>query len=356
MPQIAIIQEQRLPVPTAEKQITFLNHIQQLIRLAETTSTYKFALLLSITRLAIEQGESSGNTLTLKIGDIAEKFIELYWNQARPFHFKEAEAFILKQNNGSAQAAVISHIAKEQQKYKTISSLRSNPKSWNSLNNKIVKVIKDNPLIRLQTINRANVEFLYRLEDCTNDALTLLPDVMFCLRSFNIIIEELCQKAWVDCVRLNKENSFLLDSLPDLDTFLFEANRKQLISIQPLLIELQENRCFYCGKNIRDDKHAVDHFIPWSLYQVDTAHNFVLADNTCNTQKSNLLATERYRQLWLERNFIHNAFITQEMSRFGFIADKNRSERVADWAYGIISKTDPENGFWMPKNSTIQDI
>ena len=316
MPQITIIQEQRLPVPTAEKQIVFLNHILQLIRLAETTSTYKFALLLSITRLAIEQGEASGNTLTLKIEDIAEKFIELYWNQARPFHFKDTDEFILKQNNGSAQAAVISNI------------------------------IKDNPLERLQIINRVNVEFLYRLEDCTNDDLTLLPDVMFCLRSFNIIIEELCQKAWVDTVRLHKDNRFLLDSLPDLDTFLFETSRKQLIATQPILIELQENRCFYCGKKISDGKISVDHFIPWSLYQVDTGHNFVLTDSTCNTQKSNLLASERFRQLWLERNLLHDDFITEEMRKIGFIADKNRSERIADWAYGLI----PEKDHWTPAN------
>ena len=346
MPQIAIIQEQRLPVHTAEKQIVFLNHILQLIRLAETTSTYKFALLLSITRLAIEQGEASGNTLTLKIEDIAEKFIELYWNQARPFHFKDTDEFILKQNNGSAQAAVISNIIKEQQTYKTISSARSNPKTWNSLNKRIVKIIKDNPLERLQIINRVNVEFLYRLEDCTNDDLTLLPDVMFCLRSFNIIIEELCQKAWVDTVRLHKDNRFLLDSLPDLDTFLFETSRKQLIATQPILIELQENRCFYCGKKISDGKISVDHFIPWSLYQVDTGHNFVLTDSTCNTQKSNLLASERFRQLWLERNLLHDDFITEEMRKIGFIADKNRSERIADWAYGLI----PEKDHWTPAN------
>lgn len=67
MTSIVITQEQRKPIPTADQQLEFLNHIQQLIRLAETTSTYKFALLLSITRLAIEQGKLRATLLHLKL-------------------------------------------------------------------------------------------------------------------------------------------------------------------------------------------------------------------------------------------------------------------------------------------------
>lgn len=347
MTTIAIVQVQRLPIPTAEQQLEFLNHIQQLIRLADTTSTYKFALLLSITRLAIEQGEASGNSLTLKISDIAEKFIELYWNQARPFHFKE-EPFILFQNAGSAQARVISLIEAIQQTSTTITQAKMNHEQWSELVKQTAKVINQNPIERLQIINRSPIEFLYHYQDCTKSEIKLLPNAMYCLRTFNVIIEELCQKSWVDTVRLNKSNLHLLDTLPDLDSFLFETNRNLLNKAQPILMELQDNICFYCGKPIAKNRHSVDHFIPWSLYQYDTGHNFVLTDNTCNSQKSNLLAADSFYQKWLERNILHNHFITHEMASIGFTTDKNRSENIASWAYKQIRDRDPIHGFWVP--------
>ena len=34
------------------------------------------------------------------------------------------------------------------------------------------------------------------------------------------------------------------------------------------------------------------------------------------------------------------------LALIGFIADKNRSERIADWAYGLI----PEKDHWTPAN------
>lgn len=347
MTPISIVQEQRLPIPSADQQLEFLNHIQQLIRLAETTSTYKFALLLSMTRLAIEQGESSGNTLTLNINDIAEKFIELYWNQARPFHFDE-DPFVLMQNSGSAQAAVISLIEKTQKKYSTITKARAATESWKSLLNKVTTVINQNPIERLQIIHRTPVEFLYRYEDCTKTEIRLLPNVMYCLRAFNIIIEELCQKSWVGAVRLNRSNRYLFDLFPDLDSFMFDTNRNLLTKAEPILRELQENTCFYCGKKIAKDSHAIDHFIPWSLYQYDTGHNFVLTDRSCNSQKSNFLAADIFYQKWLKRNLIHNNFITHEMTEIGFTTSKERSENIANWAYKQIRDRDPDHGFWVP--------
>ena len=329
-----IIQEnltESLPIPSARTQLDFLNNIQQLINFADTTATYKYALLLSITRLAIEQGKPTGDHLVLKFSDIADKFIELYWNQAKPFHFQEQEPFILFQSNIS-QAAIIKRLTEAQEKYRTIARARADDNEWKKLNRSVIQIIKNNPIWRLQYIQKESFEFLYNHDKSTSTDITLLPNVMYCLRTFNLIIEELCQKAWVDTVRLNKQNSHLLDSLPDLDTFLFETDRNQLNKVQPILQEIQNNRCFYCNKPIRN-RSAVDHFIPWSLYQVDTAHNFVLSDHSCNSKKSNFLADLDFYQKWLERNLEYDAFITEEISKIGFIADRIRSESIANWAY-----------------------
>ena len=60
-------------VPTYQEQLKFLKHIQQILQSGTFPSTYKFALLMSITRLAIEQGKDTGAVLHLDYLDIAEK-------------------------------------------------------------------------------------------------------------------------------------------------------------------------------------------------------------------------------------------------------------------------------------------
>lgn len=204
------------------------------------------------------------------------------------------------------------------------------------------------PVVYLQNLNGQTFEFLYHLND-SKESLQLLPKVMYCLRQFSEIIEELCQKRWIDFVRLNKQNLVVLDGLPDLDEFMFAPSRSQLGQVANFLIDLQKCQCFYCGKSLKKNKYAVDHFIPWSLYSADTGHNFVLADDKCNSQKSNYLASEQFLNQWLERNHLNDQLITQEISQLGFLTDIQRSHRVADWAYkqAIVN----EYLFWMGRNN-----
>ena len=318
-------------IPTPQEQLKFLKHIQQILQSGTFTSTYKFALLISITRLAIEQGQDTGAALHLEYQDIAEKFIDLYWKQSLPFQFNQYEPFTIHQSTGK-QAKIISEIQNAQQQFKTLAALRKDVLYWNRLKRAVATTVKQMPVVYLQNLNGQTVEFLYCLED-SKQSLNLLPKVMYCLRQFSEIIEELCQKRWIDFVRLNKQNLVILDGLPDLDEFMFAPSRNQLGQVADFLIDLQQCQCFYCGKSLKNSKYAVDHFIPWSLYPADTGHNFVLADDKCNSQKSNYLASEQFLQKWQERNYLHDQSIVREISQFGFLTDIQRSHRVADWAY-----------------------
>ena len=300
--------------PTPNEQLKFLKHIQQILQSGTFTSTYKFALLISITRLAIEQGQDTGAALHLEYQDIAEKFIDLYWKQSLPFQFNQYEPFTIHQQ------------------FKTLAALRTDVLYWNRLKRTVATTVKQMPVVYLQNLNGQTVEFLYCLED-SKQSLNLLPKVMYCLRQFSEIIEELCQKRWIDYVRLNKQNLVVLDGLPDLNEFMFAPSRNQLGRVADFLIDLQQCQCFYCGKSLKNSKYAVDHFIPWSLYPADTGHNFVLADEKCNSQKSNYLASEQFLQQWQERNYLHDQSIVREISQLGFLTDLQRSHRVADWAY-----------------------
>ena len=330
-------------VPTAQKQLKFLKNIQLILQSGSFSSTYKFALLISLSRLAIEKGQDSGESLALEYIDIAEKFIELYWKQAVPYTFNDQGQLILNQNNGK-QAAIVNRIIELRKIYSSLGLLRRDSLVWLKLLKDVARTVKEMPVRYLQNLNGQNFEFLYQLDQCGKQ-LTLLPQVMFCLRQFSEIIEELCQKRWIDYIRKNATNAPILNKLPNLEQFMFEPSRNQLNALANILVELQECRCFYCNKEIKKGNYAVDHFIPWSMYPSDTGHNFVLADSSCNSKKSNLLASDEFLHKWRERNEEQDLIIVDQISVLGFLTDKERSHKVAEWAYSQASG----NGYYFFK-------
>ena len=318
-------------IPTAQEQLKFLKNIQLILQSGSFSSTYKFALLISLSRLAIEKGEDSGKSLSLEYTEIAEKFIELYWKQAVPYTFNDQGQLILNQNNGK-QAAIVKRIIEHRKNYSSLGVLRRDSFVWLALLNEVKIIVRKMPVTFLQNINGQDFEFLYQLDQCGNQ-LILLPQVMYCLRQFSEIIEELCQKRWIDYIRKNSSNAPILNQLPNLEQFMFEPNRNQLNAVANVLVDLQDCKCFYCNKPMRKGNYVVDHFIPWSMYPSDTGHNFVLADSSCNSKKSNLLASDEFLHKWQERNEEQDLLIVDRISVLGFLTDKERSYKVADWAY-----------------------
>jgi hypothetical protein len=100
--------------PTPEEQVLFLRNIQRLLAEGQFVASYKFALLLALADLCVLKGDDIGSPLELQIHDIAEKFIELYWQQCRPFESGGQTTGIILQQNTGKQAAVISEIIQAQ--------------------------------------------------------------------------------------------------------------------------------------------------------------------------------------------------------------------------------------------------
>ena len=59
----------------------------------------------------------------------------------------------------------------------------------------------------------------------------------------------------------------------------------------------------------------------------------MLADTSCNSKKSNLLASDEFLYKWQERNEEQDLIIVDQISVLGFLTDKERSHKVAEWAY-----------------------
>lgn len=334
-------------LPSAEEQLNFLQKIQLILEAGDFTSTYKFALLLSLTNLAITKGKDTEHTLILKYEDIAEQFIVQYWKQSLPYEYVDEENFVLQQNTG-AQIIIIQQIQQLMQNYPTLSQAMKS-REWRKIIQKTAKTIKSYPARFLQNIEGQSLNFLYDWQSM-GAHIQLKINVMYCLRQFNGIIRQLVQQSWSDFVRRLPKNKEILQGQQDIHAFLFDEQRISLKKVGGLYQELQNNRCFYCHQKIHGIAE-VDHFIPWSYYQQDTIHNFVIADKKCNGSKSNFLADTPFLIQWLERNQQYGNEIHSQSENIGIISNKESSENIAQWAYQRAMAN--QSPIWLPPKEFI---
>jgi hypothetical protein len=327
------------PIPTPEEQVQFLRNVQRLLAEGLFVASYKYALIYALADLAVLKGEDSGAPLDLTTKEIAGKFVELYWQQCRPFQVGGATSGLILQQNTGKQAAIISQIVESQERsgaslfrLKQVASGR-----WSELVTGVDQVVRTMPLWKLQTMGEERLDFLYENLDRGN-RITLKPGVTYCLRAFYELLRDLIQGAWVRFVQ--KLNANRLGNVTDLGTFLFGQERASLDVYRPILMDAQHGTCLYCQKNL-SKQPQVDHFIPWSRYSADLGHNFVLAHDQCNGAKSDYLAAEKHLAAWVERNRLHQEEMQSRLQEAMLPCDLSGAIQIAKWAY---QQTEKANG------------
>ena len=139
-----------------------------------------------------------------------------------------------------------------------------------------------------------------------------------------------------------EQNQPVLGRAVGLSEFLFGSSRAALsLKVSKPLRELQHGRCFYCQRSL-PSAAAVDHFIPWSRYPRDLAHNLVLAHGACNSRKSDLLGGEAYLERWAEFVSDHDSDLLQLGTEAGLLVDRATSVAVAEWSYGHAERVQAE--------------
>ena len=78
-------------------ELEFLRKLQRLLAEGDFVATYKFALLNALADLSLEREPAADGSLRLPVSAIAEKFIEYYWPQARPYRAVDGTGFVLVQ-------------------------------------------------------------------------------------------------------------------------------------------------------------------------------------------------------------------------------------------------------------------
>jgi 5-methylcytosine-specific restriction endonuclease McrA len=316
-----------MPRVSPKSQIEFLQKIQSLFEDSSFSATYKFALLITLANLAVELGDDQEKELILLSEKIATRFSELYWPQIKEYS-SGRDVGILYQNKGT-QAKMISILLNIQTQtgIDSFSDVIAHP-IWTRKLNSIITTIWDNPVFYLQEDEN---QFIYTYSNKEN--LTLTKEAHLCLRKFNEYIIQYAKNGWITHLKTNNKNQGILNTDSDLESFLFEASRENLIQLRPILIDYQHGKCFYCSKNITANSKAdVDHFIPWKKYSRNLAENLVLSCATCNRSKSDMLGAKVHLTNWLS-NVANNLQRNSEIHELGFISDFECNRRIAIWAY-----------------------
>jgi hypothetical protein len=319
-----------IPGPTAEEQVAFLGKVERILSEGHFVATYKFALLLAIADLAVKLGNDDGSELDLPIRAIAEEFIELYWRQAAPYGNSVGDGGygVLQQSTGR-QAAILSIVDNLRQAHGTLVRARQSA-AWTSALTKAARRVWDMPLWKLQCLRNEVLDFLYA-ESPVAGHIRLKSGVASNLRRFHAIIVRLVQSEWMHFIQALPGNERLLGPTSDLGDFLFGADRSALQRMVTPLADVQKGECLYCRRRI--DRGEIDHFVPWSRYPRDLAHNLVWAHKECNRRKSDLLAAETHLDRWLARNQAHGAAISEAARSANIIVDVAGTVSVAGWAY-----------------------
>lgn len=319
------------PPPKPDAQLVFLSKLQRLFSEGDFTATYKFALLSALADLAVERGRDDGDRLRLTHRTIAATFVDLYWQQTAPYSRGpgQADIGVLAQNNG-AQAAVVRAIAafRQRQPHATVQSARAVGPAYDLLLQDVARTVAAQPIRYLQNMGGQEDAFLYKRE---RGAVVLEPGVMYCLRRFQPLVQQLARTHWVGHIKRNRLNVPLLGAEDDLESFLFETSRQTLRAIGEGLRPLTNSRCFYCRSVVYNAE--VDHFIPFSIYPRDLMHNFVLAHAHCNGSKADTLAARPHLDHWMEHITRHDDALREIGERVGRLADRPSSVAVARWGY-----------------------
>ncbi|MFZ9692433.1 MAG: HNH endonuclease domain-containing protein [Phycisphaerales bacterium] len=335
----------RLPPPSDGFTLAFLDKVERILSTGGFTSTYKFALLIALANLAVEQGDDSGEPLELDLDDVARHFLALYWGMARPYP-GVSKVLVLRQSTLEQKPSTMITMLGDATRHAASSyaRLRTHQTGRDGLVGSTRRTIAKDVLYRLQNVptgdgrERSMDRFLYEHPPTAKEcgrlrSITLLPGVGACLRRLHGVIVSMVQARWTRFVR---ENNPSLGPDRELESFLFGADRRSVSQYAERLYELQGGRCFYThARLLRPRAAEVDHFIPWSRYPWDSPFNLVLASAAANQHKRDRLAPSEALDRWLDRNDrCLEELIAPPPKGFGAaIGDRATARTVAAWIY-----------------------
>ena len=334
--------------------LRFAERLLGLLDQGQFTATYKYAVLLGLMDLCLEHTQKSGAPPPMvTTAQLADKVIELYWPQTRPFRGQDQD--MLRQNTGK-HPVILRRIDAFRQRHAPDASATLHrarlhaPAAYTRLLREVEWKLVEMPLPRLQRIGKRHDPFVYRVawtdgvdggvdgrvtRALFNDGARFDNRIHFVGAAAELLVRlagllrPLIQQKWAAMVaRLNQDH--LQDAA--LEGFLFGVDRRALEPVRAPLLALQAGRCFYCKRDIRAAAD-VDHFLPWARHPDNGLDNLVVAHPRCNRHKSDFLAAAEHVEQWTARNADQHEVLHQIARDRSWERDEDRTAAVVRGIY-----------------------
>lgn len=326
--------------------MAFAGRLLSLLETGSFTTSYKYAVLLGLLDDVLEHtGPDGSPPRTIRARDVGRRVFDLYWRQARPF----SDAGPLRQSGVNDLVTRIAELRSRlgiDEHTSLDVARRRHPDEITELEQDAIYVVVRFPIVLLQRFgtgaSATEDRFIYDVawsDSITrarvrspefDDRLRLAPGAGAHLIALAGLIRPVIEREWIRHVaRRNEEH---VDELR-LERFLFGAERTSLQAIRTPLLDLQQGRCFYCGRT-RGPWH-VDHFLPWARWPDDRLDNLVVADARCNHDKRASLAALHHLERWWERSSPGNSGSARLADVARASGWPRRPERTAAGARGL---------------------
>lgn len=263
-------------------------------------NTYKVAWGKAILE-CIKQNKitNQNDSYFISFDSISEKMIKYYWDQCFFFHlkqgpYKDKEPVILgeakklidiyKEITGSAypewfdKAVTVIKKKKDNEYHKVIKNAS--------------KALHDNVSYRFLNVKPIKKDlYIYRKKI---DYIEFTLEQINYLKEYNYILIELFNYKW--SLKLEQFNYApkIVDKINGVSNS--DIRRKSLKKYKELLISNlidKEVVDFYTGENLENENISIYHVIPWSFMYSDDLWNLVVTSNSNNSQKSNMIPSEK---------------------------------------------------------------
>ena len=279
------------------------------------SATYKPALLMSLVELAAESAPQAA-PLELPLRVVAERTMELYWPQTRPYPHVAGGS--LRQTTGAHSRIIDALVglrgAVGAGSNDPLGRVRTtHPQEFATARDRIVQTLARQPVPRLQRPGRGAGDgtqyprFLFDDVDYVPErgwrgegepVIRLLPGVAEALARGAPLLRIAAQDIWTrEVAEINR----LQIEEQQLRAFLFGSTRIDLTEVAGGLRDLGHDQCFWCRGNL-GRRAEVDHVIPWSHYPNDDLANLVLVDPACNNDKRDRLISAELVTRWVDRD------------------------------------------------------
>jgi|GEM_PF-445092 len=356
------------------------------------TTTYKYAVLLGLIDLAVENIGLPESPKTFYTPQLADKIIDLYFQQTEHFSSNTSGAKLLQQVSGKGKQAGILTLISDFKKagnpawMDLMRARRSKTKAYLGLRNRVEWILISMPLPRLQRVGHtASDPFLYFVPwndqikrgvvsgyqatgQGFDNRVILKPGVAEALVRLNGLLRPLIQTEWAR--KVAELNSLEHSSIQD---FLFHSDRIALTKIASPLMDLQKGFCFYCQTRLpqratpaqagaRGGRRAepleertaeVDHFVPWSRRRDNDLTNLVLSHHKCNNAKRDSFAAVPHLRHWLERLSKHESPLQQVADEFDWEYNPHSARVVTKSMYQSLPAG---TSLWVAGRSNFESL